>query len=288
MAEDKTVEMSEDLLEEVEMLSTTPCLIVMAGPQKGALYSLSEGTWTLGRAPEKADIVLTGRGISRAHARVEVTKRSVNIVDLGSTNGLFVNGEKVAKRELRAGDTVSLGSGNALRMSMQDPAVQQLMTNLYKGATLDDLTGVLNRKSFEARAEAEDSQQACIVLVEVDDFATLGEKHGEADGQELLKNLATQFRLGLAKDGFVGRFAPHQFALMVRRAPRATAILLEGIRLGVSSSRFRLQEELVEMTFSAGVAPMKADLETAFSEAQTALQKATGSGGNRIAIAMSK
>lgn len=269
-------------------VTTTHCLFAVSGPQKGALYSLSQGTYLIGRAPDQADIVQTGRGISRTHARVEVGPNHIQVADLNSTNGLVVNGEKVEQCTLNPGDTVSLGSESSLRMSLLDPAVEDSMNELYQSASTDALTGVLDRRGFEEQAAAEDS--GCIALVDLDNYKELQQRYGSDGSDELLKKVALQLRLGLAKDGFVGRHCSDEFILLARRATRATAILLDGIRLGVASSRFRLSgsEDLVEVTFSSGVAPFQGDLEAALREAGGALQQAKKSGNNRLAIAVSR
>ena len=64
---------------------------------------------TIGRGVEN-DIVVTSRRVSREHARVRREGRRATLIDLGSTNGTFLNGERVlAPVELRDGDSVSIG-----------------------------------------------------------------------------------------------------------------------------------------------------------------------------------
>jgi DNA-binding response OmpR family regulator len=64
---------------------------------------------TIGRAVEN-DIVITSRRVSREHARVERQGQRMVLLDLGSTNGTYLNEERVlAPVELRDGDCVSIG-----------------------------------------------------------------------------------------------------------------------------------------------------------------------------------
>ncbi len=72
-------------------------------------HLLSGESAAIGRALE-SDIVVTSKRVSREHARVLRQGRRVTLEDLGSTNGTFLNGERVlAPVELRDGDQVSIG-----------------------------------------------------------------------------------------------------------------------------------------------------------------------------------
>jgi hypothetical protein len=68
---------------------------------------------TIGRGTE-ADLRINDPGISRRHAQISVTGRgpdqTVVIEDLGSTNGVIVNGQKVARANLSAGTRIEIGS----------------------------------------------------------------------------------------------------------------------------------------------------------------------------------
>ena len=65
-------------------------------------------TWLVGRS-SACDVVLRDPLISRRHALVSVRGGRVSIRDLGSTNGVAVNGVRVATARLHPGDLVSFG-----------------------------------------------------------------------------------------------------------------------------------------------------------------------------------
>ncbi|MDQ3530139.1 MAG: FHA domain-containing protein, partial [Actinomycetota bacterium] len=67
------------------------------------------GTATIGRLPE-CEVTLDDASVSRRHARVERNGDGWSITDLGSTNGVKVNGESVRSATLRDGDRLQLGS----------------------------------------------------------------------------------------------------------------------------------------------------------------------------------
>jgi pSer/pThr/pTyr-binding forkhead associated (FHA) protein len=74
------------------------------------VFRLSEGSVkTVGRTA-RADFILDAALVSRLHCRLTADKSDQLIVeDLGSTNGTLVNGRRVDRQVLKAGDTVTIG-----------------------------------------------------------------------------------------------------------------------------------------------------------------------------------
>ena len=69
---------------------------------------LTKERTTLGRRPYN-DIVIDNLAVSGEHAVIHMTGDDVEIEDLGSTNGTYVNAKAVKRQELRNGDTVEVG-----------------------------------------------------------------------------------------------------------------------------------------------------------------------------------
>jgi len=63
---------------------------------------------TVGRAP-RADFILDAALVSRVHCRLTARDDSVEVVDLSSTNGTFVNDKRVKKATLAPGDRLRVG-----------------------------------------------------------------------------------------------------------------------------------------------------------------------------------
>ena len=63
---------------------------------------------TVGRAP-RADFIVDAALVSRLHCRLTATDGGLEVVDLKSTNGTFVNDKRVSKASLAAGDRLRVG-----------------------------------------------------------------------------------------------------------------------------------------------------------------------------------
>src|SRR5436309_3061215 len=89
-----------------------PRLVLLEGfAQESQALPLDQYPFTIGRARE-CHLVIDHSQVSRVHARLELEHEQIAIVDLNSTNGTFVNGERLVPgqpRKLRAGDKICLG-----------------------------------------------------------------------------------------------------------------------------------------------------------------------------------
>ncbi len=94
---------------EKERSSSARLRIVEPATREGETYVI-DGEVTVGRAPG-CEVVLTGDSfVSQVHARLFRRNRDTFVEDLGSTNGTFVNGERIdAATRLRRGDRVQFG-----------------------------------------------------------------------------------------------------------------------------------------------------------------------------------
>lgn len=111
-------------------------LTVVAGPLRGNSYALHEGENRIGRLSSN-EICISSSKVSKSHCAVSIQGNVVTIMDLGSSNGTFVNGSLAKKREIKRGDRLSVGdcvlelSGvsaqvPSLMQKPQDPLAQVL------------------------------------------------------------------------------------------------------------------------------------------------------------------
>lgn len=79
----------------------------------GTRIAIEAPALTIGRLPE-CDVVLADPNVSRRHAEVRRDGDQARIVDLGSTNGIRVNGAHVTEEDLSDGDVITLGATKVL------------------------------------------------------------------------------------------------------------------------------------------------------------------------------
>jgi EmrB/QacA subfamily drug resistance transporter len=87
--------------------ATTPMLVAQEGPLAGQRFPV-ERELSLGR--ENVDVILDDPEVSRRHAIVRQVDGALELVDVGSVNGTYVNGQRIHEPTLLAnGDAISLG-----------------------------------------------------------------------------------------------------------------------------------------------------------------------------------
>src|SRR4051812_33367299 len=81
----------------------------VSGPLLGQTINLDREVTTIGSVAGNT-VLLTDTGVSRKHVGIKRIDAGYELADLGSTNGVYVNGEKVARRKLEVGDVIRVGT----------------------------------------------------------------------------------------------------------------------------------------------------------------------------------
>lgn len=111
-------------------------LVPITGPNAGQPCRLSDDGITIGRSTE-CDVSLDDYTVSRNHARIKFEDGRFYLYDLGSSNGTYVNGERVLRHELRDRDETAIGETSFIFKEV---------------ATLDDMTADARRRLREFEA----------------------------------------------------------------------------------------------------------------------------------------
>jgi pSer/pThr/pTyr-binding forkhead associated (FHA) protein len=135
-----------------------PKVSIKAGPDTGKVYEVAQAA-ILGRL-DTNDIPVKDGKASREHAKIYKQGEQYAIVDLNSSNGTFVNGEKITKRILKNGDEIEIGT---VRILFELPETQEKKAPARKG--LDEaFEAAKNEKPGAASAAAASGKPADIVL----------------------------------------------------------------------------------------------------------------------------
>lgn len=120
-------------------------LIVKRGPQPNQIYELNKDIMTIGRDITN-DITINDPEVSRHHCRLTRGGGGYTLEDLGSTNGTFVNGQRLTgARPLTSGDLIGMGEtvsvayeAASMSMGMPEPQQQQVNHATLVGPTAQD------------------------------------------------------------------------------------------------------------------------------------------------------
>jgi len=98
---------AENAVREAEW--TNPAvLVVNRGPNAGFRFPLHQAVTTAGRDP-RSDIFLDDVTVSRHHAEFRLERGELQVVDIGSLNGTYVNGQPIDSAVLTNGDEIQMG-----------------------------------------------------------------------------------------------------------------------------------------------------------------------------------
>jgi pSer/pThr/pTyr-binding forkhead associated (FHA) protein len=120
-------------------------LLVLPGGKRQE-FTLSKASVGIGRSPVN-DIVLNDPSASRRHARLERSAQGCEVIDLGSANGVTVNGVKIARAVIKPGDVFGIGDGSFRFLGPdQDPLPGMTRIDMADGpeAALPDTSLAVN------------------------------------------------------------------------------------------------------------------------------------------------
>ena len=84
-------------------------LVALDGLEEGTVFELAPGKlYTMGR-DRSAEVKILSTSVSRSQAQIDARGAEPMLIDLGSANGTFVNGEPVDRQTLKNGDLIKMG-----------------------------------------------------------------------------------------------------------------------------------------------------------------------------------
>lgn len=260
------------------------------GPELGRRLELRRDTSIeIGRHPA-CDFPIDQDAVSRRHARLLWANDAWHALDLGSTNGTYVNDEMVTDKALSDGDQIKIGQsilkfleGGSLETSYHE--------EIYRLMTYDGLTCCLNKRCFHetfdrevARAQRY-ARPSSLLLFDIDHFKRVNDTYGHIAGDAVLRQTASLVRTNLRCHDIFARVGGEEFAVVLPETSLSDAALVaDKIRRLVESSEFMFDAVSIPITVSLGVACVQTN-ETAqalYARADACLYRAKQSGRNRV------
>jgi diguanylate cyclase (GGDEF)-like protein len=278
----------------VAAASDRPVLTVVVGLNAGEVFSLDRDETLIGRGRD-AHVMLDDAGVSRRHARLlRASGGKYVLEDLGSANGIFVNGRKVRRAEIGSGDRIQIGPAFVLRFRLIASDEEILARKLYESSTRDALTGIYNRKYATERLAVEVSYAQRhgtpfgIAIFDIDHFKRVNDEHGHQAGDGVLRVVAAQVQKAIRAEDVLARYGGEEFVVLVRGIDaRGLSAMAERIRGSVERLSIPWGSRVLRATVSVGVASLaecgpKGAPEALVALADERLYQAKEGGRNRV------
>lgn len=172
---------------------------------------------------------------------------------------------------------------------------RRMLKALHHAAAYDALTGVLSRAGFYERlARLLHARVRSIgtLMIDIDLFKQINERHGHAIGDQVLAEVAQRLRTTLPGDALIGRVGDEEFAVLISPAdPAGIRAIAEQLRQRIDEEPFSLLPGLppLAVSLSIGAAVLGADderhIDTVLHPADQALLLAKQAGRNQVMLA---
>lgn len=281
----------DELLPEKER--TGKCYLVKIYPptHAGGLVELNDQRFLIGRGSE-CQLEINDSAVSRQHAYVEPRAGNYLLVDMGSTNGTYVNDERVEKHWLSGGDFIRIGS-NIIKFLSSDHVEAQYHETIYSMMITDGLTAVHNRRYFVTTLERELARSfrhhrpLSLVMFDIDHFKKVNDTHGHLAGDAVLREVAARVQSTVRKDEVFARYGGEEFAVILPECSRDKATSFANrLRTLVYDEPVVLNDITVRVSISLGVSQTAGEREMTaaelIEEADKMLLGAKQAGRNRV------
>lgn len=168
----------------------------------------------------------------------------------------------------------------------------RLIQELSRAATEDHLTGLPNRRSFERDFEKELQRSSrfksplSLVIIDIDHFKNVNDDHGHNIGDKVLVELAEQLKSSIRNIDTAARWGGEEFVVFLPETDEQGAITWsEKVRKCIENTNYQVENELIHITASFGIAALSDDLKTPeqlFEHADKRLYQAKSSGRNKV------
>ena len=153
-----------------------------------------------------------------------------------------------------------------IALSLFTAEALDLVKSLRSESLTDPLSGLLNRRGFEAKASAlldmcaPTKLPVALVVADLDRFKALNDRHGHAAGDRVIAEFAAHLRAAAGTRAVAGRMGGEEFAVLIPMAdPAAARLFAEAVRTVFSAEAIDGLPREVRVTASFGIAARSGD-----------------------------
>ncbi len=267
-----------------------PVMLVISGKNVGQSVRLVS-TITIGRDPHMT-LSLSDPIASFRHAIVEDRGDSWVLLDTGSTNGTFVNGERLTgEHRLVNGDRITVGS-TVLRFELHDLVEQAFDETLERMINVDELTGLWVRRKFDLEfAKALDSAKASntplsLLVMDLDGVKRINDTHGHLFGEYVIGAAGKLMLDHLKGRSFGSRFGGDEYVAALPGANFDAGVAFgEELLEAINAYPFEFEGIALRAGISIGVSAYPdsgATPDALFQAGDEAMYRAKQAGKNRV------
>ncbi|GAA0775625.1 diguanylate cyclase [Roseibium denhamense] len=268
-----------------------PGIVFIDGLDTGRSFIFTKPQTVIGRSKD-SDIKVRERDISRRHVMFDVADDGVQVIDLRSRNGVYVNGIPVERQYLENNDVVQIGSDVSIRFSMLTSAEIEFLKEMYRAAVYDSLTDTYNRRHFQNVLENcydhrfKKKSRLALLIVDIDHFKRLNDTFGHQIGDRALCHVASLIKDAVRNGDTVCRYGGEEFAVLLMDIDLERAKeIAERIRMAVEENPMVTESFIIPMTVSVGGAAIDeaaTDPERLFGLADSRMYGAKQAGRNKV------
>lgn len=258
---DKTVVTSIEKFEDI--CDRRAYILFLSGPLQGKLHCLEKKQTIIGRSDD-VDIQINDTRISRHHFRINVVEGEAVIEDIGSTNGTYVNGQRVKSQPLNDGDKIQISSSTVIKFAYGDKGERMFHDEFYNMANFDAVTGIYNKHAFARRIEEEFSHAKrtnlplSLLMIDIDHFKKVNDSYGHLAGDFVLTHIAQRIGKTIRNEDILARYGGEEFVVILRGIEKDGAVqLAERARTAVEQEPLKFEGHTIAKTISIGVATLK-------------------------------
>ncbi len=226
-------------------------VILYDGDEIDSLHSLTKDETVIGRTAG-ADIVIPGSRVSRRHAvirRAAPGGDDFELIDLGSTNGTFVDGQRVKRVALTPGSKAAIGD-RILKFEIADRATIACQSRIVQMIHLDELTGLLTKRSLFRALGAEllrterFRHPLSVLMMDLDHFRLINDAFGHVVGSHCLSEVGALIRETVRVSDVSGRYGGEEFVSFLPETDTATALMIaERVREAFAARYVRVRRD---------------------------------------------